>query len=101
MATDSNYRRWPVSEFWQTVQETLERFGMVSGVARSEQVKPQMSRLLRAALGNLASAVALGSMAGVGDGHGWQVTVQWLGKQLDSEEFRETVETRRAKFATM
>ena len=22
VATDSNYRRWPVSEFWQTVQET-------------------------------------------------------------------------------
>ncbi|MBN1856525.1 MAG: hypothetical protein JW846_06180 [Dehalococcoidia bacterium] len=99
--TDSNYRRWPVSEFWQTVQKTVESFGMVTGVARSEQVKPQMRRLWRAALGNLASAVALGSMAGLGDGHGWEVTVGWLGEKLDSEEFRDMVETRRSKFATM
>ena len=74
---------------------------MVTGVARSEQVKPEMRRLCRAAPGNLASAVALGSMAGLGYGHGWQVTVHWLGERLDSDEFRGMVETRRAKFATM
>jgi len=77
------------------------RFGMVSGVARSEQIKPQMSRLLRAVLGYLASAVALASMGGCGDARGRVETRRWVRELWDSDQFIDMVEARRAKFATM
>ncbi|MFC2008659.1 hypothetical protein ACFLUT_01230 [Chloroflexota bacterium] len=101
MATDSNYRRWPISEFWQAVQGTVENFGMVTGVSRLEQVKPKVHRLLRSVKGNLASAIAAAGTAELGRDHGWKMAEWWLEKELNSEEFRALVEERSAQFATM
>ncbi|MCK9355773.1 MAG: hypothetical protein M0R22_01270 [Dehalococcoidia bacterium] len=98
---DSNYRRWPVSEFWEAVQSAVDSFGTVTGVSRLKQVQPEYRRLLKGARGYLASAIAVASTGGLGKGHGWFVTKHWLHELMKSEEFRDLVEARRAKFATM
>ncbi|MFC2009167.1 hypothetical protein ACFLUT_03840 [Chloroflexota bacterium] len=99
--TDSNYRRWPVSEFWKAVQAAGENFGTVTGVERMKQLKPEVHRLLRSVRGNLASAIAAAGSSELGEEHGWRMAKWWLKKELQSEEFRALVEERSAKFATM
>ena len=101
VGNDSNYRRWPISEFWRAVQAALHNFGEVTGVARLEQVKPQLERLRRGARGYLASAVALAGTAGFGADYGWEATGLWLRQVVESDEFANMVEAKRAKFATM
>ena len=60
-----------------------------------------MHRQLWGARGYLASAVALSGTAGLGTGHGWDVTQRWVRDLWNDEEFMHMVEARRAKFATM
>jgi len=99
--TDSNYRRWPVSDFWRSVQGAGARLGEVVGIARLKQAKPQLHRLLRSVRGNLASAIAIANSTELGEEEGWRMARWWLEKEMKSEEFHELVDERSAKFATM
>lgn len=98
---DSNYRRWPVSEFWKSVQDAGKTFGEVTGVARLEQVQPELQRLLRSARGNMASAAAIFGSTELGIEHGLVMARRWAARELESKDFRALVEERSAKFATM
>jgi len=99
--TDSNYRRWPVSELWKSVQQAGASLGEAQGVTRLRQVKPKVHRLLRSIRGNMASVVAAAGSTEMGAEHGWVLIRWWVKRELESEEFRQLVEERSAKFATM
>lgn len=56
---DSNRSRWPVKPFWQVVEQSVHRFGVVAGVMRITQRRPRLVHLNALARGVLVSMAAM------------------------------------------
>jgi hypothetical protein len=61
IAQDGHRHRWPVSDFWQCVQNATDQFGTLSGVSRLEQTTPRLEVLVKQLRGLMVSVGAIGA----------------------------------------
>lgn len=57
--SDRNRSRWPLTDYWKTVQAAEVCFGMVTGISRVTQVQPEYEALMLLAGGALKTAIGL------------------------------------------
>lgn len=100
---DSHRTRWPISEFWRTVQDSLSCFGQISGVSRIKQMRPKGEMIERQLKGMIKSYIALGSksLAGSDIEYGTKFFRYKLEEWLSEPGFDKEVEKRRHKYDSM
>ncbi len=98
--SDRNRSRWPVKDYWLTVQGAISHFGQLYGVIRFKQKATRYDPLMRHIRGCLITAMALrGEM--VGPYHA-ALQIRWtIEGWLKSEEFQAAVEERKGKFGNI
>jgi hypothetical protein len=97
---DSHRTRWPISPFWQVVQDALPHFGEVTGVSLLRQLIPKKDILERQTRGLLYSLTALASksLAGSDIKYGKRYVRFIIKKWLEDPGFDFEVEKRRHKY---
>jgi hypothetical protein len=97
---DSHRTRWPISQFWQVVQDALPRFGEVTGVSLLKQLVPKKDILERQARGLLYSLAALASksLAGSDTKYGKRYLKYIFNEWLNDPNFNNEIEKRRHKY---
>lgn len=100
---DSHRNRWPITEFWQVVQNTGSYFGEVAGVSRLKQMtarKDILERNLRGYVFSLA-ALAMKSLPGSDVAYGRRYVVDFLESVIEDLNFEQEVQKRRHKYDSM
>ena len=101
--SDSHRTRWPISEFWYSVQRSLEWFGHVVGVSRIKQLHSRMDSLESHARGYMLNLIALASksLENADKDYGIRYLEYIVGKWIEDPEFEEEIEKRRHKYDSM
>ncbi|MBI2855025.1 MAG: hypothetical protein HYX87_08945 [Chloroflexi bacterium] len=96
---DSNRWRWPVAEWWQTVQMAGGVFGDICGVSRLSLGRPKFHRLMAQVRGLLISAVGLGMGAAENEGFATMQAREKVREIFEDEIFLEACRERGARMA--
>ncbi len=100
---DSHRTRWPITEFWQAVQNSGSCFGETIGVSRLKQMqagKDILERNLRGYVFSLA-ALAMKSLPGSDVAYGSRYVVYFLENLLEDPDFKKEIEKRKHKYDSM
>jgi hypothetical protein len=100
---DSHRTRWPISEFWQVVQNAVSCFGQITGVNRVKQLRSKKDNLESNARGYLLNLAALAaiSLGGCDINYGKMWLFNFVEKVVYDPAFEQEIEKRRHKYDSM
>lgn len=101
--SDSHRTRWPILEFWYSVQRSLEWFGHVVGISRIKQLRSRLSSLESNARGYILNIIALASksLKNADKEYAVRYLEYWIGNIVEDPDFEKEIEKRRHKFDSM
>lgn len=100
---DSHRTRWPITDYWKVVQNTVSCFGEVFGISRLKQRRPSRDKLESSLKGYAYSLTALVMRSQPSNSieHGKNYVEYFLYEMLNDSEFEEEVQKRSHKYDNM